>query len=528
MTSRRATALSVGAISLKVFKQGDRLVRSSGEDFGPDVFEVIDPSKVPWPGAREAGFQDRSRSELDGAFVGKTSTLELDGSRSYWREATSFGAVGVTEGPTLRGSTRPAWVSVFFGTRNSTTGKVTGDFFDVPKGTTTQRGTFAITAYPQRYGRFYGLQQWGTDNIGVAGRGGIIDADYAVDFDKVAAAVDTFFRNNVVGFGYAISYKGEIVRRGSGGNSYLSKTDNTGFDLDLPFGTGTQTDIGSSAKLVVATAVVRALEQRGMSVDSPVAAYFPSCWDLGAGWNTLTFRQLLDHSAKIVLTPALIGQDTTGFLYQKGVAEADLTGPGGYENQNYVMLSWLLAGLLDKTKVEASFEENGCAADTPAMLETLEIFEAYVVAMLAEQGVDGAWKWRPGSTAYQYDFSNQELWGPLSDDNINGSGGLKISSDELGEFLANLSSGRFVKRATVQMMKDVGLGFDGALWPTSPSLGLMHRKNGGSFSGTRASGSHVTMMPGDVQIATVWNSANNSVTGTPGPTLLAAWESGIK
>jgi len=519
---------SVGKVSLTIINQGDRLVRTGAGDFGPDVFTAIAANKILFPRARAAGFQDRSRSELDGAFVGKTSTLELDGSRSYWREATSFGAVGVAEGPKPQGSTRPAWVSVFFGTRNKTTGKVTGDFFDVPKGTATQRGTFSITAYPQQYGRFYGLQQWDDAHAGIQGRSAIIDADYAVNFDKVAAAVDKYFRNRVVGFGFAISYKGKIVRYGSGGHSYLSKTNNKEFDLDLAYGEGTKTDIGSSAKLVVATAVMQALEQRGMSVDTPVAAYLPSCWNLGAGWDTLTFRQLLNHRARIVLTPALIGQDSTGFLYQKGVAEADLTGPGGYQNQNYVMLSWLLAGLLDKPQVEASFEEHGCGAATPAMLETLQIFEAYVVAMLAEQGVDGGWKWGLGSTAYQYDFSNKKLSGPLSAENINGSGGLKMSSNELGEFMAGLASGRFVNRATVQAMKDGGLGYDSALWPASPSLGLMHRKNGASFAGTRASGAHVTTMPGDVQIVGVWNSGSNAVEGSPGPVFLQAWESGLK
>ena len=48
----------IGTIQLKVFKTGDRLVRSSGKDFGPDAFTAIDPSKIAWPGAREAGFQD--------------------------------------------------------------------------------------------------------------------------------------------------------------------------------------------------------------------------------------------------------------------------------------------------------------------------------------------------------------------------------------------------------------------------------------------------------------------------------------
>ena len=525
----KGTRTSVGAISLTVFKQGDRLVRSSGADFGPDVFTVIDPRQVPWPGAREAGFQDRSRSELDGAFVGKTITLEPDGSRSYWREAPAFGAVGVAEGPTLRGSTRPAWVSVFFGKRDSTTGKVAGDFFDVPKGTATQRGTFSITPFPRRYGRFYGLTQWGTDNIGVAGRGGIIDADYAMNFDKFAAAVDTYFRGKVVGFGYAISYKGDVVRSDSGGNAYLSQT-NTEFDVNQPFGTITQSDIGSSSKLVVATAVMRELVARGISVDAAVASYFPSCWNLGAGWETMTFRQLLTHTSGLVRpSNSLLSQDPTGYLFQKASAEGAL-GPKdpAYENQNYVMLGWILAGMLDKAKVEASFEENGCGAGTPAMLETMEIFEAYVVDMLADQGVEGGWKWRDGPKAFLYNFADQSLSGPLSASNINPSGGLKMSADELGEFLAKLDDGRFVTRSTVQVMKDLQLGFDGPLNPLTGGLGQMSTKNGATSEGGRGAGSQVAMLPGGVQVLGIWNSKDVAVPAGVAAALLAAWESAIK
>ena len=130
----KGTRQTFAGIQLKVFKKGDRLVRSGGTDFGPDVFNVISASKIAWPGGREAGFQALSPSDLDGAFIGKSAALEPDGSRLYWKEHLTLGPIGVAEGPRASGTTRPRWVSVFFGQRDAQ-GKIAGEYFDVPKGT---------------------------------------------------------------------------------------------------------------------------------------------------------------------------------------------------------------------------------------------------------------------------------------------------------------------------------------------------------------------------------------------------------
>lgn len=528
----KGTRKTSGAIQLKVFKHGDRLVRGGGTDFGPDVFDVIAASKVPWPGPQEAGFQARVTSDLDGAFVGKTVGLDPDGSRLYWQDE-SFGAIGVAEGPSALGTTRPQWVSVFFGKRDAQ-GKLAGEYFDVPKGTETERGSFRISAYKAQYGRRYGLQQFDAANAGLEGRPAVMDADYAIDFDTFAAGVDAYFRNNVVGFGYAISRDGKVVRSGGGGNAYLSVT-NEGFDINQPFGTATQSDIASSSKLVVATAVMKELEARGMSIGSEVASYFPSCWDLGEGWDDMTFRRLLTHTSGLVRPGgSVLDEDATGYLFQRTVAETavvvdpDTGAPGyDYDNQNYVMLGWILAGMLDKAKVEASFETNGCGKGTAAMLETMQIFEAYVVDMLADQGVDGAWKRRPGPVAFAYSFTNQAAPGQLTGENINPSGGLKMSANELGEFMAKLDDGGFVRRSTVQQMKDLLLGFDFAL-NSGSGLGWLQTKNGGATINGRGYGSQVAMLPGGVQVIGIWNSTNNSLPGSVPQGYRAAWQSALK
>lgn len=523
----KGTRTTVGTITLKIFKKGDRLVRGGGSDFGPDIFTAIAPGTIPWPGAREAGFQSRSRSDLDGAFIGRVAGMEPDGSRQYWRENAS-GAFGVAEGP--KSGKRPAWVSVYFGKR-AANGSVTGEFFDVPKGTETRSGTFALV--PLTYGREYALGQSGTQ----PGRATRIEADYALDLDKIEDAIDKHFRNKVVGFGWAISNNGKVVRSGGGGSSYLSEGKN-GFDISLPFTSSTESLVASTTKLVTATAVMQELAKKGMSVKSPVFPWYPDCWQLGPGMTSLTFEDLLDMSSGL-FRPAESVKAEDAYLFHMKAAEGGLTGTKGYENMNYVHLGYLLAGLIDKDKVEASIAEHGCGKGTKAYGEIMGIYGDRVLSMLSAQGVAAGWNYRTKNRAWKYDFLNQSQPGILPVGDVpNPTGGLMISAREFGEFLAKLEHGRFVSRATVQAMKAGELGFDdltsnggpanGFIRSTDRGLGLGDKKNGGCGSDKgRGCGSQLVMLPGDVQIVAVFNSRNNA-TSSNAWGLFDAWRAGIK
>jgi CubicO group peptidase (beta-lactamase class C family) len=517
--------VTTGTARLTVAEGGAKLVRS-GQDFGPDDFVAVDGAKGPWPGAREAGFQAQSRLDLDGAFAGRGPAEEPDGSRYYWRESGS-GAVGVAEGPSAAGK-RPAWVSVFFGKRDGE-GRVSGEYFDVPKGTASHRGSFRLPLFKPEYGRRYGLQQFDAKNAGLPGRSVGFDADYALDLNRIEQSLNDYFDGKTVGFGWAVTRGGKVLRSNTGGRRYISEGKN-GFDIGAPFTAQTQTDIASSSKLVVATAVMRELERRKMSVGAKVWSYFPKCWDLGPGIDDLTFKQLLDHSAGLFRPldkAGMLDDDPTGYTYQRAVVEGGRTGKAGYWNQNYVHLGWVLAGLLDKPAVEALFKQHGCGAGTKAMRGTMEIFEAYVLKMLKDQGVDGGWTFRGSDIARMYDFANQDRTGVRPEENINPSGGLKMTASEVGEFLTKLEAGRFVSRASLLSMKVSGLGFDGAM-NGGNGLGWIRQKAGGAGSDGLEAGSKVMLMPGGVQLVGVWNSGNNAVDTDSSRGLRRAWQAGIR
>ncbi|HSL64854.1 MAG TPA: hypothetical protein VK874_09375, partial [Gaiellaceae bacterium] len=100
-----------GSLRLRWTQGGARIVRSAGDDLGPDVFTAIPPDGIPWPNRQAAGFQATSTGDLDGVFVGD------DRSRHYVRE-TSANTVWVAERPSQPGE-RPGWVSVFTGKRKA-------------------------------------------------------------------------------------------------------------------------------------------------------------------------------------------------------------------------------------------------------------------------------------------------------------------------------------------------------------------------------------------------------------------------
>jgi beta-lactamase family protein len=517
---------TVGTIVLKIYKQGDRLVRGGGSGFGPDAFNAIAAGSFPWPGAREAGFQSRSRSDMDGAFIGRTVAREPDGSRHYWRE-TASGAFGVAESAAKAGK-RPAWVSVFFGKREAG-GDVSGEYFDVPKGTESRSGHFVLR--PRKFGREYALGLSAADRPPTTG----IEADYALDFDKIADAVDKHFDKKVVGFGWAISSDGNVVRSGGGGSAYLSEGKN-GFDINQPFSSGTESPTASTTKLVTATAIMQVLAKRGMSIKSPVYPHYPDCWKLGLGMMSLTFERLLNQSSGL-FRPSEKVKAEDAHLFVMKAAEAGLTGDKGYENMNYTHLGWLLAGLLDKPAVEASFAKHGCGKATKAYGETMDIYGDYVIDMLADEGVAAGWNYRTGLRSLKYDFKNQSLAGVLPVSTVpNPTGGLMINASEFGEFLGRLEHGRFVNHATVKSMKDGGYGFDDLTenggsantFLASDGLGLAKRKNGGCRNDKgRSCGSQLVMLPGDVQIVALFNSGNNATSNNANG-LRNAWQTGIK
>jgi len=189
-------AFAKGTLRLRFSQQGAKLVRSGGHDLGPDAFDAIPPTGIPWPNRQVAGFQATTASDLDGVFVG------ADASRHYVRE-TAGDTVWVAERAAQPGE-RPGWVSVFVGKRSSSGTGLSGTFVDVPKGIELRSGPFGAGIVSGE--RDVIVAQPGTS------RSTRLVPDYAIDWDRFASTIESTLDGNVVGYAYAIARDGAFWR----------------------------------------------------------------------------------------------------------------------------------------------------------------------------------------------------------------------------------------------------------------------------------------------------------------------------
>lgn len=114
----------------------------------------------------------------------------------------------------------------------------------------------------------------------------------AFDLDQFEANIVGAFQNYTVGYAYAISSNGTLVRSGAAGSG------RTPIDGQTDMSIHNRMHIASISKTITTAAVLRLLEDTpGVDVDDSVAPYLPPTWVQGAGIDNLTFRELLSHKS---------------------------------------------------------------------------------------------------------------------------------------------------------------------------------------------------------------------------------------
>jgi CubicO group peptidase (beta-lactamase class C family) len=101
--------------------------------------------------------------------------------------------------------------------------------------------------------------------------------------------------------------------------------------------------IASVSKTMTATAVMKLLARRNLSVDTPVWAYLLPSWTLGPNVKTITFRELLSHRAGI-RCPNHKTYPALRECFETGVEAADKA-EQKYNNSNYAAFRLILPRL---------------------------------------------------------------------------------------------------------------------------------------------------------------------------------------
>ena len=378
----KGTRSDKGSLDLRWSQAGAKIVRSGGSDLGPDVFSSIPPEAVPWPYTQVAGFQSEKAGDLDGAFVGD------DASRHYVRETASH-AVWVAERASQPGE-RPGWVSVFVGTRTSV--GVSGVYVDVPKGSAVSSGRFGATVGSNRV---LGLQQLGIQ------RTHSLTPDYALDWNGFASGIASKLDGKVVGYAYAIARNGALLRSGAWGSRRLSIDGGK-----LPFTTHTQAQTASAAKTITATAMIKALHDRGLTVDAKIEPFLPSCWKRGFQIPTLTFRELLNHTSRLPQMGNACDADPYGCLV-KMIAQGR-TAPWGYDYNThaYDLFRMLVPLADDPAGSKGQFELFDCKNPSEQLNQDIsEKFAHYLFNEIFDPAEVEASFYSSGDYSLNYDYN---------------------------------------------------------------------------------------------------------------------------
>lgn len=120
------------------------------------------------------------------------------------------------------------------------------------------------------------------------------------NLDRFEKNLNDAFGPQTVGYQYAIARDGALVRSSVFGTTGLART-----NADPPNTSQVATkemNLASISKTITATVLLRLLDERNVSVDSPIAPWLPANWALGAGIGPvpaipapLSFRDLLTH-----------------------------------------------------------------------------------------------------------------------------------------------------------------------------------------------------------------------------------------
>lgn len=503
-----------GSLVFTLSNCGANLARTGGENVGASTWVSQPVANMVFPKAREAYFQSIQANDLDGAFRGN------DGSRAYVRQYGSTVAF-LAEKFNLPTDARPSWATVFIGQREGDA--LSGQYYDLPY----QTGTLAHGAFDApklATERTFSPSLW----QGVLGamplRAMTYRADYAVDTAKLAQEIRNRMNGFTVGYSFAIAQDGVVVVDGADGDR-RTPTQANGLGAGWPFTTQTLNEMSSTSKTVTLVAVLRALRDRGISVDSPVAPYLPATWPRHASMNAVTFRQLLAHGG--LLRPAACNTDGKLPCLRDAVAGGMTATPGVYNNIHYAIFRVILPFVLDHGGMTALFASAHNDAYKNAVYS--QAFRDYVKWVLQQGGVSADFEYvlSPGETiAYRYSWGppagNEYLNDTSADDYLEaGAGGLKMKTNEFAKFLSKLEQGAVLAPVDLATAKAIGFGGT-APFPGPAGVGPVATKNGGSGYAQ----SQIMVFPG-TEVVITQNSTGNASQMDGDDLLMAAWQAAL-
>jgi CubicO group peptidase (beta-lactamase class C family) len=279
----------------------------------------------------------------------------------------------------------------------------------------------------------------------------------------------------------------------------------------VPWSDARRMHVASVSKLITAMALIRLLDDKGISVDAHIAPYLPAYWRRGVNVDSITFAHLLNHRSGIEVP----GNDTD---YLRLMGEIHIGVPlqwvgtrYEYENTNFGLMRVLIP-IINGDVDPRMFESAGVSWDAPAFvhvawdLATQEAYRNYVQQrVFAPSGISATMGFqRRPDDALAYRFPPGNGWQSNDLGSVSGGAGWMMTIDELLDVMGEFRRGGGIVSATrAQQVLDAAFGTD----RVQGAPAGVFVKNGRWRNDGRMEQSVAVFLPNDMELAVFVNSA---------------------
>jgi len=285
------------------------------------------------------------------------------------------------------------------------------------------------------------------------------------DLDLFEQNIRTALTDKTVGFSYSISQNGQQKKRGAGGAAVASWDTRTG--QAIPHAYNKRQDLASCSKTFTALALLRLLQDKGISEKALLINYLPSFWKSPAwSFNDISFEMLLRHESGMLPS----GLDYFSLKSKVEGGGIYLHGSYDYQNVNYAFLRIAIAYLSHSSDLK-TLENKFIATPTEANEKALETaINNYYIEQVNQK------VFAPCGIAYTYPKPDGEInptmnynftttdpgWNKGDMTRYAGSAGWRLSSEEQNKILAHLKyTNEILNTNWKKKMNDRALGWSG-------------------------------------------------------------------
>ena len=319
-----------------------------------------------------------------------------------------------------------------------------------------------------------------------------------LDVPAFGAAIHAALKDSVTGYVMQLQQNGDVIQTLQWNWAQTPADGGLGWNPDRPM------HVASVSKLITAIAMTRLLDERHISVDSPIVNHLPNYWFKGPHIDKITFRHLMTHTTGFVTAGSATDFETMRLMVMLGVS----TDPGApahlggyrYENMNFGLCRILIS------IINGNIDKNALISDKAWDLVTCTAYSLYVAThVFAAANVTSASLTHGDGMALAYFFPiTGHGWNSGNLLTVSGGAGWHMSVRDLLKVMSAFRrGGTIVSAEKAQETLDSGFGID-VISPTA--AGTLYNKNGLWTDGSRVEQALAYFLPNNVELALFANS----------------------